>query len=157
MNDRRIILGAIILITLGTTVVATPTLQQQVAYGIFISNGANGRSSVGGSQPAISDKNVYVVWFTNTSGNWEVMFRASTDGGKTFGDKINLSNSSNSDSTRAQIDSDGNSVVVTWWETSQTSDMPVMRISDDNGKSFGPLLKLASNGTIGSGEAKPIL
>jgi hypothetical protein len=33
--------------------------------------------------------NVYVVWWTNRSGNWEVMFRASNDGGQTFGDKIN--------------------------------------------------------------------
>jgi hypothetical protein len=30
------------------------------------------------------------------------MFRASTDGGKTFGDKINLSNSTKSDSQDAQ-------------------------------------------------------
>ncbi|MFL6486226.1 MAG: hypothetical protein ACJ71D_05875, partial [Nitrososphaera sp.] len=34
--------------------------------------------------------NVYIVWWTNKSENWEVMFRASTDGGQTFGDKINL-------------------------------------------------------------------
>ncbi|MDQ3968281.1 MAG: hypothetical protein M3275_07805 [Thermoproteota archaeon] len=39
------------------------------------------------------NNNIYVVWWTNKSGNWEVMFRASTDGGATFGDKINLSNS----------------------------------------------------------------
>ena len=32
--------------------------------------------------------NVYVVWWTNRSGNWEVMFRASYDGSGTFGDKI---------------------------------------------------------------------
>ena len=59
------------------------------------------------------------------------MFRASTDGGKTFGDKINLSNSPNANSTRVEIDSDANSVVVTWWETNQTSDQPVMRVSND--------------------------
>ena len=34
--------------------------------------------------------NIYVVWWTNRSGNWEVMFRASTDGGQTFGPVINL-------------------------------------------------------------------
>jgi hypothetical protein len=27
---------------------------------------------------------------------------------------------------------------------------PVMKISTDNGKTFGPMLKLAANGTIGS-------
>lgn len=85
------------------------------------------------------------------------MFRACTDAGKTFGDKINLSNSTNANSTRVEIDSDANSVVVTWWETNQTSDTPVMRVSNDNGNTFGPLLILAGNGTIASGEAQPVL
>jgi hypothetical protein len=70
------------------------------------------------------------------------MFRASTDGGKTFGDKINLSNTTNADSTRVEIDSDGNSVVVTWWETNQTDDTPVMKVSNDKGETFGPALNL---------------
>ena len=78
-----------------------------------------------------------------------MLFRASTDNGKTFGDKINLSNTTNDQSTRVEIDSDADSVVVTWWETNETSDVPVMKISTDDGKTFGPLLKLASNDTIG--------
>jgi hypothetical protein len=77
------------------------------------------------------------------------MFRASTDKGQTFGDKINLSNTPNADSTRVEIDSDANSVVVTWWETNQTANTPVMKISTDNGKTFGPVLNLSTNGTIG--------
>ena len=40
--------------------------------------------------PAITGDNVYVAWWTNKTGNDEVLFRASTDAGKTFGDKINL-------------------------------------------------------------------
>jgi hypothetical protein len=59
------------------------------------------------------------------------MFKASTDGGATFGDKINLSHTTNSDSWKAEIDSDADSVVVTWWETNQTSDTPVMRVSNE--------------------------
>jgi hypothetical protein len=80
------------------------------------------------------------------------MFRASTDVGATFGDKINLSNTTNADSTRAEIDSDADSVIVTWWETNQTSNAPVMRVSTDNGASFGPMLTLATNGTLGEAE-----
>jgi hypothetical protein len=100
---------------------------------------------------AVSGENVYVAWWTNNTANnnEEVMFRASSDGGATFGDKIDLSNTTNADSTRAEIDSDADSVVVTWWETNQTSDTPVMRISTDNGATFGPMLMLATNGTIG--------
>jgi hypothetical protein len=71
--------------------------------------------------------------------------------GQTFGDKINLSNTTDAESTRVEIDSDSVSVVVTWWETNQTDDVPVAKVSNDNGKTFGPLLKLGANGTIGNG------
>ncbi len=29
-------------------------------------------------------------------------------------------------------------------------DVPMLRVSTDSGKTFGPILKLAANGTIGS-------
>ncbi len=92
---------------------------------------------------ATSGNNVYVTWWSNKSGNDEVMFKSSTDGGKIFGDKINLSNSSNSDSQDAQIAASGNNVYVTWWERNQTSNEPVMRVSNDNGKTFGEKIMLS--------------
>jgi hypothetical protein len=105
--------------------------------------------------PAITGDNVYVAWWNGTAGepdkNVEVFFRAS-DGGTSFGDEINLSNTTNADSTRVEIDSDADSVVVTWWEGNQTSDTPVMRISNDNGATFGPVLTLSTNGTLGEAE-----
>jgi hypothetical protein len=98
----------------------------------------------------VSGDNIYVAWWTNNTenGNEEVMFRASTDGGATFSDKINLSNSSDADSWRVEIAGEGDSVVVSWWETNQTSDTPVARISTDAGETFGPLIMLGTNGTI---------
>jgi hypothetical protein len=92
---------------------------------------------------------VYVTWWTNKTGNDEVMFRASTDASQTFGDLIDLSNTTDADSTRVEINSDADSVVVTWWKTNQTSDNPVVRVSNDNGETFGPSLQLSTNGTIG--------
>lgn len=49
-------------------------------------------------RPAIaaSGNNVYVVWFDNTPGNAEILYRRSTDGGGTFGSTINLSNNAGS-------------------------------------------------------------
>jgi hypothetical protein len=61
---------------------------------------------------ATSGNNVYVTWWTNKSGNDEVMFKASTDNGKTFGDKVNLSNSTNAKSQDAQIAASANDVLV---------------------------------------------
>src|SRR5215213_6117431 len=100
---------------------------------------------------ATSDNNVYITWWTNKTGNMEVMFRASTDNGVTFGDKINLSNTTEADSDDAEIAASGNSVYVTWWERNETSDTPVARVSNDNGATFGQVLMLATNGTIGGG------
>lgn len=112
-------------------------------------NDAGEEKIVSKAPPAITENNINVTWWTNKAGNDEAMFRASNDGGKTFSDKSNLSNTTDADSTRGEIDSDENSVVVTWWETNEANDTPVMRISNDNGKTFGPILELATNRTIG--------
>ena len=89
------------------------------------------------------DNNVYIVWWSNKTGNDEVMFKASTDGGKTFDSKMNLSNTPKSDSQDAEIAAAGNNVYVTWWERNQTMNEPVMRVSNDNGKTFGQEIMLS--------------
>jgi hypothetical protein len=99
----------------------------------------------------VSGENIYIAWWTNNTenGNEEVMFRASSDGGATFTDKINLSNTTDADSWRVELHGEGDTVVVSWWETNQTSDVPVARISTDAGETFGELIMLGANGTIG--------
>jgi hypothetical protein len=92
-----------------------------------------------------------MVDYHTTKGDGEVVFRASNDGGATFGDKINLSNNSKFNSVDAQIQANNdNIVVVTWWEKNKTTNEPVVRISTDNGKTFGPVMRLSANGTISS-------
>jgi hypothetical protein len=97
---------------------------------------------------ALSGNNTYVMWWENKTGNWEVLFSRSIDGGQTFEDTINLSNSSTTRSERAQLAAVGNNVYVTWWE--EPGREPMFRSSNDNGETFGPVLRLAGNGTIGS-------
>ena len=101
---------------------------------------------------AISGDNIYVAWSTNKTANYEVMIRASTDGGTTFTDKINLSNSTDAESQDVQIAADNDNVIVTLWERNATSSEPVVTISTDNGITFAPITKLAANGTIGMAE-----
>jgi hypothetical protein len=139
----KITLGVIVMITLAATIGVTPILLVQSTEGRQLTQF--------GAPPAITGNNVYVAWWTNktANSNEEVIFRASTDKGQTFGDKIKLSNTTDANSWNVEIDSDADNVAVTWWETNETSNVPVMRVSDDNGKTFGPLLKLATNGTIG--------
>ena len=100
----------------------------------------------------ISGDNAYVVWFNDQNipnNNSEVQFRSSADGGVTFADKINLSNTTAADSIVTEIAAYGSNVIITWWEHNATSEEPVVRVSTDSGATFGPLLRLATNGTIG--------
>jgi hypothetical protein len=108
-------------------------------------------TSVRSAPPLITGDNVYVAWWSNNTinGNNEVLFRVSADSGASFSDKINLSNTNDSESERVELDSDGESVIVTWWETNETDEIPIMRVSNDNGETFGPILRLGANGTIG--------
>ena len=101
---------------------------------------------------AIVGDNIYVVWFNDQNtpyNNSEVLFRSSNDGGVTFTDKMNLSNTTSTDSINAEIDADGNNVIVTWWEHNATSKEPVAITSTDSGVTFRPMVRLANNGTIG--------
>jgi hypothetical protein len=135
------------MITLGVTIGTTiQVLESQHVHAI----GTTGHidRTAGAPMATSGDKNVYVTWWTNKSGNNEVMFRASNDGGATFAKKINLSNTTGAESVNAEIAASGKNVFVTWWEQNQTANTPVMKISTDNGRSFGPILKLASNDTL---------
>jgi hypothetical protein len=141
-----------IIISVITTITMIVFVPIQSSFAIFIGNGADGRNA----PPAISGENIYVAWWTNktANNNEEVIFRVSTDAGATFGNKINLSNTTNSHSVDAIIDADGDTVVVTWWERNNTAEEPVMRISNDRGETFGSLIQLAQNETLGSSDSE---
>src|SRR3712207_4234796 len=143
-------LATIIVIAIGVTI--TAPLTALASRSQFIDETTQARSP---RAPAVvSGDNIYLAWWTNNTenGNEEVMFRASTDGGATFDDRINLSNTTDADSWRVEIAGEGETVVVSWWETNQTSDVPVARISTDAGETLGPMLRLGANGTIAGTE-----
>jgi hypothetical protein len=73
------------------------------------------------------------------------MFRSSTDGEKTFGNKINLSNTTNAESVDANITADENNVYISWWERNATAYEPVMKVIHDNSKAFGQMIDLSAN------------
>jgi hypothetical protein len=99
---------------------------------------------------ATSGDSVYVAWDSNKTGNREILFRASSDGGKTFDDKINISNSTNGRSDMQAIAASGNNVYVTWCDD-KTGDMEIyIRKSSDGGKTFGNTTMLKSVGTLPS-------
>ena len=99
---------------------------------------------------AASNSNVYVLSWDNKTGNWEVFLAKSTDGGQTFeNNTINLSNSTDTRSDDAHIDTEGENVYVTWWETAKNGTRtPLFTASNDDGETFGPVMNIAANGTI---------
>jgi hypothetical protein len=143
-TKSEVVIAVILMLSLAVT---SSIVQLANAIGV-----GGGVDDIRGSKAPIatSGNNVYVTWWTNKSGDWEVMFKASTDGGKTFSNKMNLSNSPNTQSQNASIAASGNNVYVTWWERNATSNEPVLRVSNDNGKTFGEKIMLLSNTTSGT-------
>lgn len=86
---------------------------------------------------ATSGNNEYVAWWDNTTGNWEVSFVKGSDGGKTFDNPINISNSSDARSVGARIAAEGNNVYVAWMDIKPGEKHVMVRASNDNGQTFG--------------------
>jgi hypothetical protein len=97
---------------------------------------------------AASGDNVYVTWWDNKTGNWEVFFARSTDNGETFDDTINLSNAMGR-SEDSNIAASGDNVYVTWWDNKTGTREVYFRASTDNGETFGNTIML--NSTSGGG------
>ena len=152
MTHKPLTINAVVAVVFMIIIIVVPTflVVYQQAGAFRAQDGSRLTSIIQKAPVTISGDNIYVVWWANqtTNGDGEVMFRASNDSGVTFADKMNLSNNTVTNSVDAEIAAGDDKVIVTWWERNSTSNEPVMRISNDNGQTFGPVLKLVNNGTI---------
>ena len=120
----------------------------------------NARDSVY-AQVASSGENVYIVWQENPPTgfssqrdgliNYEIYIKKSVDGGRTFGDEINLSNNPGF-SEHPQIAASGDNVYVAWIDnsplvgsSSQAEDNKkiMFKKSTDAGNTFGETITLS--------------
>jgi hypothetical protein len=103
----------------------------------------------------ILDQTIYAVWSESDPQTGlppfptktDTFFRRSSDGGATFGTKVNLSNSKNS--ILPELAAGGDSVYVTWSNTDGVSpnvDDIIVRASPDRGVTFNPAINLSNNG-----------
>lgn len=97
---------------------------------------------------SITGDNVYVAWWSNKTGTNEVMFRASTDAGKTFSDKINLSNSTNFSSLHPDVTAAENNVYVSFHDNRTGNVDTYVRASTDGGQTFGDVIRINGTGTM---------
>ena len=64
----------------------------------------------------VYDNNVYIVWQGNIKGQFDIFLSKSSNGGITFSQPINLSNSTNADSINPQLAATANELFVVWQE-----------------------------------------
>lgn len=97
---------------------------------------------------AVSDDNVFVAWEEDSSGLGinDIFIAASTNGGTTFADPINISNSSIASSSH-QLFASGNYMFVAWREFNDTSFVGdiYFTASSDQGDTFSTPFKVSSD------------
>src|SRR6266540_4753873 len=142
MKRIDLVIGIIMVVSFTAllSVNLTTTALARISDGTSISRYSGPRASI-----ALSDNNIYLTWWDNKTGNNEIFFAASNDGGKNFGNEINLSNAKGG-SADSQISAQGNNVYVTWWDNKTGDWQEFSKVSNNNGKTFGDAIMLKSIG-----------
>jgi len=148
-----------ILLLSSTIVMATSnSILPPAAYAITFGDTKNLSNNDGDStdpKVQVSGNIVYVVWEDKSTGNGDILFKRSTDGGKSFDKTINLSNNNGESTgfTGPQIAKSGSNVYVVWEDDSNGDTEIFFRASTDNGAHFGPIKNLSNEPDSDEGRA----
>jgi hypothetical protein len=99
----------------------------------------------GAPQMLVNGDSIYATWMDQSTGNFEIMFAKSTDGGKTFTTPVNVSAGAQ-DSGYPQFDVTGNNIYITWThgETDKNYDIFFAK-STDGGATFSMPMNLSNS------------
>jgi peroxiredoxin len=100
------------------------------------------------AQSLVNSSDVYVVWADNSTGNMNVFFKRSTDGGATFDKTINLSNDTNGFSLFPRIATslvNSSDVYVVWADNSTGNGDIFFKKSTDGGATFDKTINLSND------------
>ena len=115
-----------------------------VSFHVPVNVSANAGQS-GTPQIVISQNLVYVVWMDNISGNYDILFAKSSDGGNSFTTPIDISNL-HADSGYPQFTVSGNNVYVVWTQTTSNLSYDIFFVkSTDGGNTFDRPINLSNN------------
>ncbi|MEO9365368.1 exo-alpha-sialidase [Candidatus Nitrosocaldus cavascurensis] len=102
------------------------------------------------------NSNLYVVWQDNSSGNYEIMFRASSNSGSSFSNAVNLSNNAGNSIEPSIVASNG-SVYIAWRDDTLGRHDIMLRVSTDNGRKFNDAINMSRGSSSGSIAMLPVL
>jgi len=102
-------------------------------------------------QMAVSGDNVFAAWMDSTPGFFDIFVASSTDGGATFGDPINVSNTAEGFSSSPELAASGDNVHVMWQDTLPSNDIFVAS-STDGGATFGDPINISNSGAPSAGQ-----
>jgi len=155
-QTKMLIMPLAILLLSSTVVMATSnSILPPAAYAITFGGTKNlSNNNYDSTLPKVqvSGNFVYVVWEDKSTGNGDILFKRSTDGGNNFEKTINLSNN-NGESTVPQIAKSGSNVYVVWEDRSQGDREMFFRASTDNGAHFNPIKNLSNEPDSNEGRA----
>jgi hypothetical protein len=100
-------------------------------------------------QIAVSGNNVSVVWVEQvTGGHRKIFFRASTDGGMSFGPTLQLSENTFGVVEYPNVAVSGSNVYVVWRDPSIVKGEIYLKVSTDNGSTFGNIINVSTSPTF---------
>jgi hypothetical protein len=146
-NDRLLLL-----LSLNITIITTSSsfLEPDLSYAQTLGNIKNlstDATDAHDPQVLVSESNIYVIWIDFVTGNDDIYFKRSTNGGASFDDTINLSNNPG-DSYNFQVSLSGDYVYVVWQDetlgVNGTDDIYFKR-STNGGASFDDTINLSND------------
>ena len=131
--------------TLSILLIEEPTSGSLAFEDDVLINGDGGNVDQASPDIAASGNDIYIVWQDRRNGNWDIYFKASHDGGNSFGSDTRVDDTSRTstltddgtDQTDPEIaiDGDGN-IFIVWTDDREGRPLIYMAVSTDDGDTF---------------------
>ena len=151
---RRPVRGLILQTSLSRTIAAValcsfliflPLIGAYAQVSVSSINVSHNESTSISPRVAVSGNNVYAVWQDSLTGGFEVFFAASTDGGSTFGEPVNIGNTGGP-AASPKIAAGGSNVYVIWQDSSSGPNEIFFTSSNDSGITFASARNISQDG-----------
>ena len=137
-------------IQVGLVIILIALIEVVLCSFFILSSGENisSNSSSANAPYATSVNDLYVFSFSNKTGNDEVTFKSSTDGGLTFSNTVGLINSTIPNSKDVEISANNKNIIISWSERNASGKQTLNDTVPNDGVTLGIVLLRLQNETI---------